>query len=236
VLALFLALPILNFGAISAGNQLHRLESGKVTPDKFDFAALRWDFGDAGKRALARLAKDPNAHIAELAQAALAQQNHGPVGEFDYWKGLGELVFVDVADAHLRQSMRDYLIEHHGCSVRCVMSVAGTYADGSPHIILLEGYQLTHFHVAEGGALQMGPARARPAACDRTSRPTADADAKAAQAKQEAECAAAELQDVAPQAPPSVMQAGKTPKVEIKPYVGRQVYVDGKPFGEPFAD
>jgi hypothetical protein len=32
-LALFLALPILDFGTISAGNQLHRLESGKVKPD-----------------------------------------------------------------------------------------------------------------------------------------------------------------------------------------------------------
>ena len=53
VLALLLALPLLDFGRISAGNQLHRLESGKVAPEKFDFAALRWDFGDAGRRARA---------------------------------------------------------------------------------------------------------------------------------------------------------------------------------------
>src|SRR5690606_14796109 len=68
-----LALPIFDFGAISARNQVARLEAGKVTPDNFDYAALRWDFGDAGRTALARLAKSGNAKVAELAGAALAQ-------------------------------------------------------------------------------------------------------------------------------------------------------------------
>jgi hypothetical protein len=72
-LALFLALPVLDFGAISARNQMARLESGKVNPEEFDFAALRWDFGDAGREALAKLAKGKG-RVAELATAALEQK------------------------------------------------------------------------------------------------------------------------------------------------------------------
>ncbi|HEY0148510.1 MAG TPA: DUF4153 domain-containing protein [Allosphingosinicella sp.] len=56
LLALFLALPIVSFGALSTRDQLARLESGKVAPDKFDWAALRFDFGPAGRRALDRMA------------------------------------------------------------------------------------------------------------------------------------------------------------------------------------
>jgi hypothetical protein len=55
-LALFLALPILSFGAISAGNQLWRIRAGQVAPEKADWAALRFDFGPSGRRAVERLA------------------------------------------------------------------------------------------------------------------------------------------------------------------------------------
>ena len=72
-LAIVLALPIVSFSGISASNQVARLHSGKVSVDEFDFAALRWDFGDAGKRALRRLQRSGDAKVAELASAALAQ-------------------------------------------------------------------------------------------------------------------------------------------------------------------
>jgi hypothetical protein len=56
LLALFLALPIVNFGALSARDQVARLESGRISPERFDWAALRFDFGLAGRRALRKLA------------------------------------------------------------------------------------------------------------------------------------------------------------------------------------
>jgi len=58
VLALVLATPLLNFGAMSARDQVALLESGRVSLKDFDWAALRFDFGRAGKDAVARLAKD----------------------------------------------------------------------------------------------------------------------------------------------------------------------------------
>ncbi|MCB2014446.1 MAG: DUF4153 domain-containing protein [Sphingobium sp.] len=57
-LAFLLSTPLISFGALSTRNQIARLESGKVSADKFDFAALRFDFGPAGMKALKKLAKD----------------------------------------------------------------------------------------------------------------------------------------------------------------------------------
>lgn len=56
LLALFLALPIVSFGALSTRDQVARLESGRISPEKFDWAALRYDFGPPGRSALAELA------------------------------------------------------------------------------------------------------------------------------------------------------------------------------------
>ncbi|HEY4545399.1 MAG TPA: DUF4153 domain-containing protein [Pedomonas sp.] len=57
-LVLVLSTPLINFSALSAGNQLKRLTSGGVSPDEFDWQALRFDFGPAGIRALETLARE----------------------------------------------------------------------------------------------------------------------------------------------------------------------------------
>ena len=72
VVALILATPIVNFGAISTRDQLARLRSGEVKPEQFDWAALRFDFGPAGRRALERLASSGPPAFRAQAQNALA--------------------------------------------------------------------------------------------------------------------------------------------------------------------
>ena len=67
-LAFLLSTPLISFGAISTRNQLARLESGKVSVDKFDFAALRFDFGPAGMKALKALSNE--GRTAEIRKAA----------------------------------------------------------------------------------------------------------------------------------------------------------------------
>ena len=74
-LALFLALPILDFGSISARSQLARLESGKVKAEQFDWAAMAFDFGPAGRKALERIARTGPADRRELAGTALKTDN-----------------------------------------------------------------------------------------------------------------------------------------------------------------
>ncbi|HYI39867.1 MAG TPA: DUF4153 domain-containing protein [Allosphingosinicella sp.] len=75
IVALFLALPIVSFGAISTRDQVARLQSGRIAVDRFDWAALRFDFGPSGRRALERLVRSPNAAIRDNARAALATTN-----------------------------------------------------------------------------------------------------------------------------------------------------------------
>jgi hypothetical protein len=75
LLALFLALPIVSFGSLSARDQVTRLERGRIAPERFDWAALRWDFGPEGRAALERLARTGPAALRARAASALKAQN-----------------------------------------------------------------------------------------------------------------------------------------------------------------
>jgi hypothetical protein len=79
--ALFLATPLFSFNAISTTDQVARLESGKITPDKFDWAALAFDFGDPGKAALKKLQASPRATIKALANNAATATTRWDVGD-----------------------------------------------------------------------------------------------------------------------------------------------------------
>lgn len=70
-LALLLATPLVNFGALSASDQLARLQSGRLAPDEFDWEAMRFDFGSSGRRALERLSESANADVRRRASEAL---------------------------------------------------------------------------------------------------------------------------------------------------------------------
>ena len=72
-LALLLATPLIDFGAFSTRDQVHRLVSGKVAADKFDWRALAFDFGPSGRKALEQLQRSgPTAAVRTQAKAALA--------------------------------------------------------------------------------------------------------------------------------------------------------------------
>ncbi len=72
-IALFLALPIVDFGAIATRDQLARLTSGAVPAAEFDWAAMAFDFGPSGRAALQQLARSSsNADVQRRARAALA--------------------------------------------------------------------------------------------------------------------------------------------------------------------
>ncbi|MEO6152098.1 MAG: DUF4153 domain-containing protein [Croceibacterium sp.] len=139
-LALLLALPILDFGRISAGNQLHRLESGQVSAAKFDFAALRWDFGESGRRALARLRRAGDAKVAELASSALAQKER-TYATFDRTNRTRADFKLRVTpdDPELRQQVLDYLIANAFlCQDRCVALDVEAAPGGGRRIALVQ--------------------------------------------------------------------------------------------------
>jgi hypothetical protein len=83
LLALLLALPIVSFGAISTRDQLARLEAGRIAPDRFDWAAMRFDFGPSGRKALERLAASGPAAARPYARRAVAAQGRWSLIEGD---------------------------------------------------------------------------------------------------------------------------------------------------------
>ncbi|HEY0622053.1 DUF4153 domain-containing protein [Sphingomonas sp.] len=73
--ALVLATPIVSFNAISTRDQVARLESGRVSPEKFDWRALAFDFGEPGRRALERLKKSAISAIRTRAAEAFSAKD-----------------------------------------------------------------------------------------------------------------------------------------------------------------
>ena len=79
--ALVLATPLINFGAISTRDQIARLQSGRIAPDKFDWAALRFDFGPSGVRALEALQRQGRPKLRQLAAQALRSKERWTLTE-----------------------------------------------------------------------------------------------------------------------------------------------------------
>lgn len=200
VLALLLALPILDFGGISARNQVARLEAGRVTVEEFDFTALRWDFGDAGRVVLDDLAAGEG-EVAELAIAAKAQESRPYYGRIrqtrsDTDERLAHLK-LDTDDAELRNAVETWISnEPWRCDHPCWVIDAGLTSQNSRRMVYVEAGQLEHLEVTAEGTINM--------VSNSISTPS-DSTAPTAQSA-----------------------------VEIRPFSGRQVYVDGKPHGQPF--
>ena len=165
-LALLLALPILDFGAISTRNQVARLESGAVTPERFDFTALRWDFGTSGRNALERLSKSGNAKVAELAEAALTQKERVYATFDETNKARADFnLRVVPDDAEVRERVLDYLVANpYRCHDRCVALDLGEASEGGGRriaIVQSGGYE--QFVLEPGAALVSAEvARAEP--------------------------------------------------------------------------
>jgi hypothetical protein len=74
-LTLFLSLPIVDFGAISARSQLARLESGQVKAEEFDWTAMAFDFGPEGRERLMEISRSGPAAQRQMAGMALKIEN-----------------------------------------------------------------------------------------------------------------------------------------------------------------
>ena len=113
--ALLLALPILDFGWISARSQIARLESGKIAPDKFDWTAMAFDFGPAGRARLKRIAASGGADRKDLARAALNARDRYRLREATAEQTLDQRVRLLSPDIKLTPALRDFLTTWQGC-------------------------------------------------------------------------------------------------------------------------
>lgn len=82
--AVWLVSPVGNVNAIAAAQQIHRLKSGAVSFEKFDFHALQYDFGVEGKQALEKLGHDSGfARAADVKQKSAEAKTAGRYGASD---------------------------------------------------------------------------------------------------------------------------------------------------------
>ena len=124
-LALLLAMPILDFGAISTRSQLAKLESGKISADKFDWAALKYDFGPAGRAALDRFATSGTGDEKKLAFRTKQLESRYEIGRAVEAEERAEKLenYVDVAspDIVLTEGLRRNIANLRNCGayMRC---------------------------------------------------------------------------------------------------------------------
>ena len=203
--ALLLAMPVFNFGAISASHQLNRLASGAVNAEDFDYRSLRWDFGDAGRLALAKLVKSDNAEIAQLAkdaQESTRRYGQQPLAER---RRIAEKLDILSLDEPVAKAVRAYVQDNpwicrEGCRAENMGEMsAGTvvYLHRIPHsgagtflVIAADSDKAIALEFHRGQLLLPGQARQTYSPLDG--------------------------------------------EIEIRPFVGQQVFIDSKPASEPF--
>lgn len=128
--AFLLALPILDFGAISAHSQMKRLASGQTPPDRFDWKAMAFDFGPAGRRQLGTIARTGAPDQRKLAATALSTKSRYEV-ETDIAARQSESTLatrmrVLPAGASLPPELRIAVAHTRYCRIsRCVVVIAG---------------------------------------------------------------------------------------------------------------
>lgn len=211
LLALFLALPIVSFGTISARDQVARLQSGKVAPEEFDWAALRFEFGPAGRRALERIARSGPTDQRKLAARALARQSHWEVEED---------VQIAAETQRLERSLRVVPME-----IALPASLRVAVAQSR---ICSQGPCILHWKAGEQEAFALG------SSCkdcgivvsrlemDPSGKWTGDPDAM--------------LRVAGDKTQPVIIRPDtlSRAKVEVREVMHRQVFLDGRPVGQPF--
>ncbi|MCD1623676.1 DUF4153 domain-containing protein [Citromicrobium bathyomarinum] len=142
--ALFLALPVLNFGAISTSDQLARLKSGAISVEEFDFSALRWDFGEPGREALERLAKSDKVDVRVAAIEARDSESRYAVEDRPAGPAAVDYRF---ADPHLRDWVETQIEEQPWlCHLECVAIDLGAYGnDRRVALVSIQGVQQLSF-------------------------------------------------------------------------------------------
>ena len=214
-LALLLATPLINFGAISTRDQLARLESGQVKPEEFDWAALRFDFGPQGKAALERLSRQGGGQVrAYAAKALVAKERWALAEETKVNQRANELrrsIRILPRPAALPAGLNDALARGSICaSGDCTLF----WEQGSAEALAV-GFgcpecqvTVTRLQLQPDGQWQSGEPGSPP-----VRDPNREASAERSKAQRQA------------------LSAGR---VEVREVRRRQVFLDGKPVAAPF--
>ncbi|MBY0520740.1 MAG: DUF4153 domain-containing protein [Sphingomonas sp.] len=208
--ALFLATPILSFNAISTADQVARLTAGKVKPEKFDWAALAFDFGAPGRAALTRLTRSANATTAERARAAMKAHGRWDVASIEAVEDGAEALAKRIRIQPREVPLPDGLLLSFEADAYDTGTAVLWYEPGSTSAVLVTN-----------GCDQCQPSVA-----------VTHRDAKGVWRTDDARA----IDDVEGVVDDNTALKDALAKrgFEIRPIPRRQVYIDGKPVGVPF--
>jgi len=203
-LALFLALPIVDFGAISANSQLARLHGGGIKAEEFDWTAMAFDFGPAGRNRLTEIEESGPAGERRLASAALASKNRYELSQATesvaQQSRLDQYLRVLSPDIELTPQLKSDITKGwQGCN------------DKPCALLRIDQDRLL---LVSADSMAMG---------DSVQSRVIDL-AELGKDKNAASAPAAKEEKV------DLSRAN----IEIRPVTSRQLYVDGKPVGDPF--
>jgi hypothetical protein len=220
-IAAVLATPIINFGAISTRDQVHRLVSGQVSPDQFDWRALAFDFGPSGRKAVEQLKQSgATPAIRKAAADALSYDSKwnapGPGEEAKRREALAKTRVLPRAIS-LPPELAKALEAENRCSANTPCAV---YYEAGADIAVAVGQPSCIDQ--NGGAVL--------ASCSSVTTPLYRRGNQWLRKY--------ELPDGAtkpnPQAVPHVREGWEKGTVEIGPVTRRQVFIGGEPVGDPF--
>ncbi len=143
--------PLINPPAISARNQLHRLFSGRTTPEKFDFGALKFQFGIPGEKALQKLSNlPPDSPLLKKIAGQLAAVNRAD--SYYRWKEnqrknqhSAPPKFTLLGDEHISLQGLAGAIEEDQCQAQpCVLYPVDLDQDNRKELILIDTTYFLH--------------------------------------------------------------------------------------------
>ncbi len=158
ILALFT--PLADPARLSVADQLARLEGGKVAPDKFDYAFLKFESGKVGRAVLERLIKSDNPEIARRsAEASKADSSYQLAPEVTRPTVDPAAIVIDVAPSgralppsfvEAYSELGDLLAE---CtrSTPCSARVIDLDGDGRPEVLVARERSISGFLQDDGG-------------------------------------------------------------------------------------
>ena len=209
-LTLFLALPIVDFGAISASSQMARFADGKVDAKEFDWKAMAFDFGPAGRKRLAEIARNGPTDQRAFASVALGSKNRYEV-EQDVGKkasaaSLDRYLRILPKGAVLTPAQRDAVAATPICRIEtCVVMLVN---DRTGKVV--------------GRTTKKGNLTIQEITMDEKGKWTNDFLGETIMPRETVKDGDSPRSDLA------------TATIELRKVERRQLYIDGKPVGEPF--
>ncbi|OJY60884.1 MAG: hypothetical protein BGP16_13255 [Sphingobium sp. 66-54] len=211
-IALVLSTPLLGFERIATAHQLARLASGRVSAEAFDYKALWFDYGPPGRAAIKRLAAtSANPAVRAYATKAMKLENRWAdapnAAARETGTPLMRRLTILPAPVPLDEALRLRLLNYDACGVGSEACVL-RYVPGQDYALVIRAPAETCAKCSETISLLR---RVKTGWSGETAYLATGDDARTKAA---------------------AIRAGR---IEMRPVERRQLFIDGKPAGEPIA-